>query len=286
MDRKARPLGEFFTFIDRLYALAEDFNSEHDANLLVLDFLRHELYDDFQWTALVGDTDKDFIRHVNGSGLEFVKYFTDPMYGFSYKVEHFAASCTGVYREGNPSGTSVNRADIAGWGGDWITFYADWRREHDDYASGHAFCQDKLMSAAEHSTFELSDLMEDVDAYNVAMRLRAGEKINDVVRSLFGDGGYQARLQPFFRSRFGDEVTALAAARNILLSRDDELVNLGRAFLVVFVSRQPVMLPDMLDGAQLEDFCRGFTGVFLRRMEEEHALLGVSRPREAPGAKA
>src|SRR5262249_52330541 len=152
-----------------------------------LDFLRHELYGDFQWTALVGDTDKEFIRHVNDSGLEFVRYFADPMYGFPDKVEHFAASCTGVYRDGNPSGTSVNRADVAGWGGDWITFYADWRHAHDHYASGQAFCQDQLMSVAAQSTFELSDLMEDVDGYNVAVRLRAGEKITDVLRSLFGD---------------------------------------------------------------------------------------------------
>jgi hypothetical protein len=272
-DKEALPAGKFLAFIDRLSALAENFTSEHDPSLLVLDFLRHGLYDNLEWAALVGETDKEFIGHVESSGLEFVGFFRDPMYGFPFKVAHFAASCTGVYRDGNPAGTGVNRADVAGWGGDWITFYADWRREHRGYASGRAFCADKLMRASARSTFELSDLMEDVDAYNVAMRLRAGEKIGDVVSAFYGDGGRRARIEPFFKGRFGDEQTARADARNMLLSRDDELINVGRDLLVEDTAGEPVLLPGMLETGTLDDFCQGFAEVLVRRMAEERSLL-------------
>ena len=277
IDKEVVSVDEFVTFIERVYALADDYTSEHDPNLLVLDFLRHEQYNNQQWRALVGDVDEGFIRHAESAGIKLVGFFPDPMYGFNFKVSHFGASCTGVHKDGNPAGAGTNRADVAGWGGDWITFYADWRREHRDYPSGRAYCEKKLMSADVDSSFKLSDLMEDVDAYNIAMRLRAGEKINDVVRAVYGEGGHTSRIEPCFQGRFRDEVTARAIARNMLVSREDELVSLGRAYLVEDTAGAPTLLPDMLDDEKLDDFCQGFTDVLLRRIAEEKALLAGTR---------
>lgn len=273
IDKEVVSVDEFVMFIEQIHALADDYTSEHDPNLLVLDFLRHEQYNNYQWTALVGDVDKGFIRHAESAGIKFARYFPDPMYGFNFKVSHFGASCTGVYKEGNPAGTGINRADVAAWGGDWITFYGDWRREHRDYPSGRAYCEKKLMSADARSSFELSDLMEDVDGYNIAMRLRVGERINDVVRAVYGEGGHTSRIEPCYRGRFRDEATARAIARNMLISQEDKLINVGRDYLVEDTAEAPALLPSMLDDEKLDDFCQGFTDVLLRRIAEEHALM-------------
>ena len=93
----ASSVDEFMMFIERVQVLADDYTSEHDSNLLVLDFLRHEQYGGYQWTALVGDFDGDFVKHVRNAGIGLIGYFPDPMYGFAFKVAHFAAACTGVY---------------------------------------------------------------------------------------------------------------------------------------------------------------------------------------------
>lgn len=270
---------EFIGYIDRLYGVATDYSSEHDPNLLVLDFLRHKQYNDLQWTALVGGVDKSFVAHAENAGIGLVGFIRDPMYGFDFKIAHFAASCTGIYKYGNPEGDGTNRGDVAAWGGDWITFYGNWRSEHREFPSGRDYCGQKLMKTDVESTFEFSDLMADADGYNVAMRLRAGEPINDVIRAIYDDGGHTPRIEPWFRGRFADEITARAAAGDMLVSREDELIKLGRALLIDEIARDLAVQPDMLAGEKLDGFCQGFTDVALRLIAEEQALLATRQIR-------
>jgi len=63
----------------------------------------------------------------------------------------------------------------------------------------------------------------------------------------------------------------------MLVSRKDELISIGRDFIVEDTDRTPTLLPSMLEDGKLDDFCQGFTDVLLRRIAEERALLAGTR---------
>lgn len=273
--------GEFVSYIAQLFSLAQDYRAEADHDALVLQFLRHSEYASIQWHALVGGIEKDFVRVVNESGIEQIDSFRDPVFPVAIKVSHLAASCTGVYQYGRPEGTSINRGDITGWAGDWITFYGDWRREHARYASGHDFARAKLMCADVVSSFQLTDLMEDADAYILGMQLRSGSNIAAAVEHLYGCGTRAPRLLTFFRGRFGDRGTAQAAAMSTLQSDADRLVEFGRRYLIESEGGFPSLLPSGLPRDKLAGLCRGFAEVLLERVAGEGKLLGENCSSEA-----
>jgi hypothetical protein len=271
--------GEFVRYVGRLFALARGYQAETDHDALVLQFLRHREYASIQWRALVGGIDNDFVRVVNESGIEQIESFRDPLFPVAIKVSHLAASCTGVYQYGRPEGTSINRGDIAGWAGDWITFYGDWRREHSRFASGHDFARAKLMRADLASSFQLTDLLEDADAYILGMQLRSGSNIADAVEHLYGSAMRVPRLLAFFNGRFGDRDTAQGAAISSLQSDADRLVEFGRLYLIEREGGFPTLLPSEVRPDKLADFCRGFSEVLLERVDYERKLLGEMSPR-------
>jgi hypothetical protein len=264
---------EFVDYIARLYALARDYRADADHNALVLQFLRHREYASSQWRALVGGIDAGFVDLVNESGTEQIASFEDPVFPVAIKVAHLAAACTGVYQHGQPPGTAINRGDITGWAGDWITFYGDWRRAHAEFGSGYDFAQDKLMRADTVSSFELTDLMEDADAYILGIRLRTGINLAAAVVGLYGSGARRPRLKLFFSDRFGDRGRAQAAAMSALRSDADRLVELGRLYLVENTGGFPTLLPSMLPSGQLDEFCRSFPEVLLQMVGNERKLL-------------
>jgi hypothetical protein len=271
---------QFVRYVGQLQALAEHYSADADHGALVLQFLRHTDYASFQWRALVGPVDEEFVRRVDDAGIEQIRAFRDPVFPVAIKTSHLAAACTGVYQHGQPQGTDTNRGDVTGWAGDWITFYGDWRRDHGDFRSGYDYAQAVLMRADVESTFRLTDLVEDADGYTIGMKMRAGERISTIVDGLYGGRARQPRLLRFFQNRFGDEVTAQGAAMTALRSDTDRLVQLGRLYLVESVGGLATPLPNMLPGEQLGQLCRGFSDVLLRTVRSEAELLaGRRRPR-------
>jgi hypothetical protein len=112
---------EFVDYIARLYAFAREYRADADHNALVLQFLRHKEHASLQWYALVGGIDYGFVNLVDQSGIAQIARFQDPVSSVQIKVSHLAASCAGVYEYGQPEATTINRGDITGWSGDWIT---------------------------------------------------------------------------------------------------------------------------------------------------------------------
>jgi hypothetical protein len=84
----------------------------------------------------------------------------------------------GVYIIGQPSSLEISRADVAGWGGDLITLYAEWRRYIEEYPDGRQFVLAKMGRTNVTSTFGLGDAVEDAEGYNIAMSLRANPSLN------------------------------------------------------------------------------------------------------------
>lgn len=248
---------EFVTYIDKLYAKAKEYGGRRSPDRLVMEFLRHEDYNDFQWDLLIGDVDQRFVKFVEKSGLKMVRYFSDPCDKIPIKASHFGASCNGVLVKGKPSGTATNEGDVAGWGGDLITFYADWRRDHRSWPSGYDYCQERLAKADKKSSFMLDDMIEDADAFNVALKIRGGSSIVNQVESLLQGEGCKSRFADFLRDRFGSEARAEKIAKNMLLPKDPVII-LGRDSLINDIAGKSAARPEALPKKALDEFCRGF----------------------------
>lgn len=251
---------DFVSYITRLHDMAKTYGGR-SPDQLVMEFLRHEDYNDVQWELLIGDVKQGFVDYVKKSGLNMVRHFRDPSYGIPIKASHFGASSNGVLVKGKPSATATNRGDVAGWGGDLITFYAEWRRDSRKQPSGYEYCRNRLARIKEKSTFMLDDMIEDADAFNVAMKVREGSTIAKEVESLFKGGGHLSRFERFLTGRFGNEDSAKKIAENMLLPGKDVLVKLGRDMLINDIAGKSAARPESLPKESLDGFCQGFAEV-------------------------
>jgi hypothetical protein len=257
---------DFVAYVTKLYRLAQDYGGDRAPDELVTEFLRHKDYNDWQWDTLVGAVDERFTRQVCNSGLTVMDYFVDPFYGIPVKISHFGASCNGVLVKGKPTGASTNGGDVAGWGGDLITFFAEWQRDKAKQPSGYDYCLERLARKDVQSTFMLDDLIEDADAFNVAMMVRSGSTVSGAVKSLFlgVNPGYRRRFEDFRRQRFGAEAHIKDVTKNMLLPSSDEVITLGRNYLIRSIGGNSAVLPEDLKDGCLDGFCQGFAHVLNR----------------------
>ncbi|KAG8803858.1 hypothetical protein FRC17_006103, partial [Serendipita sp. 399] len=152
---------DFIKYIQKLYDLAVAFSGTSKANVRVMQYLRHIDYNDFKFNQLVEYISPDWIAYANATikANDMVDFVADPLYPVNIKVSHFGASMNGVMHSDVPDVDSFNRGCIAGWGGDWITFYGEWRR--DKIMPGSRYCHERLARPGDSSTFKLRDLIED-----------------------------------------------------------------------------------------------------------------------------
>ena len=200
----------------------------------------------------------------------------------------------GVFKFGQASypaqglNRATNRADVTGWGGDFVTFYGDWQKAINGGAgfgaghkrrdlsygnwkeieqhmnkrapiSGGDFARRYLATRTDDTTFKLRDMIEDADCYNIAMKLNADPSLNivDLIESNLSSG-YKTRMQRFFNGRFGSAAAARAIAKDDLSTGWDFLVNAGKTALVIETAGVPVKLPVNLNPKDLDDFTKGF----------------------------
>ena len=266
------PENPFIVYLGRLHSLATKYGGDKPANQLVMEWLRHEEYNDFQWRVLIGGVDDDFIAYVKNAGIKTIAWVRDPGYNIDFKVSHLGACMNGVFLKGKASGSSTNRGDVAGWGGDWMTFYGEWRRDVDKEPSGGEYCRDHMCNNVDDTTFKLRDLIEDADCYNIGMRLRASPGLNiagEFKRNL--EYGYKTRMKKFAEGRFGSRAGAQALAKSMLLPGDDVLVNTGRIRLVQQKGGTLVRLPLWLSYEDMDDLTGGFADRLYTLVSEEAA---------------
>ncbi|KAI4091040.1 MAG: hypothetical protein L6R37_007806 [Teloschistes peruensis] len=254
-----KPTDSFVAYIRRLYDLAKQYGGDRPANQLVMEWLRHSEYNSLEWKTLIGGVDDDFTTFVEKAGVTALAGFRDPEYDIDVKASHLGACMNGVFLKGQASGTDTNRADVTGWGGDWMTFYGEWRRDHDDQPKGGKYCLDHMCNAVDDTTFKLRDLIEDADCYNIGMRLRANPSLSiaDEFERTFA-GGYKSRMKKFIEGRFGDRGKAQAVAKSMLPPGDDVIINTGRIRLVQQQGGFLVKLPLWLSDDELDDLTKGF----------------------------
>lgn len=145
---------------------------------------------------------------------------------------------------GTGLGTGTNAGDIAGCAGDLMTFYGEWRRDSDSYASATTSCAAKLARIDVVSTFKLRDLIEDADAYNIAMAVRGGTNIAD----------------------------------DVLAHNANPKVTAARMYLCRTTGGATVVMPNVLDSAgKLGPFCKGFGDMLAARVGRENAKVAKLR---------
>ncbi|MGL5865506.1 MAG: glycoside hydrolase domain-containing protein, partial [Dermatophilaceae bacterium] len=250
------------TFVDEVYAEAVAYGGA-DPTLRTLEYLRSPRYTTLYqgWEVLLGFWDQDWIDHAEAKlGEARIPWFADPSYGDRINVDHLAATANAVLLEGSGSGAAVTRGDFGGWGGDLSSFYADWRTNRSSYASGYAFCMDRLAKRGVASSWSFTDLVEDVDGYFLGTAARGGTAFPAALRSHLTGTGHRTRFRDFVAGRFGSSVaTATAAARTMLVDvgTDDGLDGL-RDLVIVGSSSPLVILPRDLSIDDLDPFLTGF----------------------------
>jgi len=265
----AATVDDFVAHVDQLHQLATGYGGGA-ADRLVLQYLRHETHRDDLWRTLLGPIDAGFVAAVDAAGIAPVRQIQDPGTGLDLHVSRIAAAADGGYGQGGPPGRAACHGDVAGWGGDWLTFYGEWRRDIGAYPSAAAYCQQKLAQTGTVGTFTRRDLVEDADGYGIACHLRAGGSITDAVRAHYLSGGYLSRFTGLFTGRFGTAGNAAAVARSALLT-SDAAVAAARTWFVHTTGGTTATMPDALAAADLDELCQAFAGALQQASAQEAA---------------
>ncbi|GAB2791271.1 glycoside hydrolase domain-containing protein [Amycolatopsis magusensis] len=261
------PADAFIGYVQRLYDCAGSYG-KGDRSRLVMEYIRHRAYNDWKWKGLIGGVDEDFVNYANAQGLTVMTEFVDPVTGYTLGTEHMMATANGhlVYPQPDNS-KRVNAGDIAGWGGDLLTFYADWRDAVDTYPNGHTFCDEKLAKPDVTTSFGFADLIEDADGYLIARRVAAGTDIVTAVRDQYNGGGALRRFTHYYQQRFTNAEDCNFLAHNILTAADDPKVVLAQLGLIGIHAP-----PRTLGFEDLQRFEQGFADTLLARTGMESRM--------------
>ncbi|KFY66180.1 hypothetical protein V496_02146 [Pseudogymnoascus sp. VKM F-4515 (FW-2607)] len=235
-------------------------NTDRTPDQLVMEYMRHQDYTGPTWT------------------------YNDPFYGISLYTQHLTATMNGVYLIGQPSSLEISRADVAGWGGDLIQLYGEWRRDIEEYPDGRQYVLLKMGHVNSLSRFKMRDAVADADGYNIAMSLRADLSLNITTameNHLRYKGDYMTRFKRFYAGRFGSSFeTTSKTAKAMLLPGTDDIINAGRVLLIKQAAGRVVKLPHLVPDADLQAFVEGFA----QRLGE--LVAAEARPKVLPLNKA
>lgn len=227
-----------------------------------MEYIRSERYDDVTWRGLIGKVDAGFVSYANIHNMSIWTEFKDPFTGQYLGPEHLMATANGQYVKPSPKG-DISLGDVSGWGGDLMTLYGEWRRDHDSYASGATYISDKMGKIGVASTFGFTDLVEDADGYLIAQAVRGGKTIIEAVRDHYQGNGGLTRFRDYVNQRFGCTISESAAqAKKILTdtpaTTDGAILVSGRIGLIQKFGGVPTLMPHLLPNGQLDDWCNAF----------------------------
>lgn len=173
------------------------------------------------------------------------------------------ATLEGHLKIPKPADGMTNAGDVLGWGGDLFTFYADWRKQAERYASGYDFCQARFAIPGVETSFGYSDLLVDADGYLLAQNINAGTSVADAIRHAYQQPGTHQRIRRFFYDRFTNANKAKNITHNLLAGSTDGAVVGARTILM-----GAVMQPPLLSAQKLDEFERGFTDALVKRLDQ------------------
>ncbi|AJE42667.1 glycoside hydrolase domain-containing protein [Streptomyces nodosus] len=273
VNKTTQPADYFVNYVEMLYDLAKAYG-KGNPNQLVMEYMRSESYDDSKWQTMIGKADAGFVSYVNSRNLSVWTEFKDPFTGQDLGPEHLMATANGQFVKPNPKG-DISLGDVAGWGGDLMTLYGEWRRDHDSYASGATYISERMGKIGVASSFGFTDLIEDADGYLIAQAVRVGGKnIVEAVHDHYQGNGGLTRFRDYVSQRFGGTISEAAVqARKILtdtpVSADGVILVSGRALLIQQFGGFPTLMPHNLPAGQLDAWCNAFGDNLLQHASTE-----------------
>ncbi|RPE42868.1 uncharacterized protein DUF1906 [Streptomyces sp. Ag109_O5-1] len=289
VNRVVSPAADFLANIDQLYNLAKNYG-KGDPNQLVTDYYRQERYATREWKDLISEVDWSFIDYANSHGAELLSDFTDPFTGQILGPQHLLATAAGhMIKPPLSDSHKANRGDVAGWAGDLMTFYGEWRRDSDSFPNGYTYCTERLGKIGSVSSFGFDDLVEDADGFLLAEKMRSGVAITTALHEHYEKTGGVTRFRDYLAKRFGtSQAAATDAAFYILTSIDDPLINLGRIALEQQTGGVAMILSHLLPEDRLKNYCLGFADTLIARaglearsqakLKSNHARLFAGDP--------
>ena len=230
----------------------------------MLEFLRHPKYTHAYagWRVLLGAPDEDWLTAATSELGSLMLTFEDPIYNETVSMDHLAATANAVMLMGWGDGKNANRGDFGGWGGDLSTFYADWMNNERSYASGYAFCMDRLAHRGVESSFGFSDMIEDVDGYLLGRAIRAGVPFKTVLRDYLTGQAITTRFRDFYRLRFNSSSDSVEkSARAMFFDSSDSVLHKLQVAAVEMQIRDKALLPEVLPSEKLSPFFEGFAKI-------------------------
>lgn len=268
-------LDDLVVGLQKLEAAADSYANPDgmSRNRLVTDFFRYGLYDSPAWTVLLGRIDQDWIAHVRARSVSIGDFreLVDPLTQARIGTQHLMASTAGFVRHAH-STAEASLADSAGWGGDLVTFYVEWRNNRDAYPTGLAFCQDRLARTDVDSTFGYGDFIEDADAFNLSRRLASGQRLSQAVSEYYGqltagEINADARWRGFYTNRFGADYATVERLAKGVLTGDNIWQSIGD--LMQMRSLDSDQLPTSIPASELNSFLLGFRWALTDRVDAE-----------------
>ncbi|HWU09589.1 MAG TPA: glycoside hydrolase domain-containing protein [Streptomyces sp.] len=281
VNKQSGPADAYIAYVRRLYNLAVAYkaakNVDTNASRLVMEYIRHEKYEGLSWWWLAGSYDSGFVQYCNDANEQVEDTFTDTVTGYSLDATHLMATANGFLVNSDPDNKGdATGGDVAGWGGDIMTFWADWRNSEEQYASPLTFCQAKLAIPGTVSSFGFTDMIEDVDGYLLAKHVAGGGNIVDWMTSHYNGGGALTRFRSHFDRRWQTASNAKSSCSKLLYGAVDSKISPARFALITgagaVLPGDYILIPG--NGAKFDDFCQGFT-------DRQLSLIGLENSRAA-----
>lgn len=220
--------------------------SNYSTELLVAQYVAYDKYGSdiptgIGWQLLYGVVPESWIDYVNAEISQQVTEILDPATFTMLEAAHLMATCWGYLGRGLPTDqTRVDMADMAGWGGDFITTVGDWDKHGSSYPDAYTFARETIGARAGGYSFRFNDLVEDVDGYNIAYDLAhapsksVGEEFDEIYAEAsptFYNWG--TRFGRFYYARFGESPSNVKSAAESIFIDSDFDVTVFRAALLL-----------------------------------------------------
>ncbi|MFI1864708.1 glycoside hydrolase domain-containing protein [Streptomyces jumonjinensis] len=285
VDAQPGPADAFINYVTRLYQLAGEYGATGTRrSQLVMEYIRHAAYGDWQWKILIGDYDTGFVDFADSKGMSVEKWVTDPFTGYTLGAEHMMATANAHILIDHPGNLNEgNGGDVGGWAGDFMTFWSDWRHSETQYANPLDFCHAKLAVPGISSSFSFTDFIEDADGYLLARAVRGNKTIVEAVTDHYkAAGGGLRRFNNYFTQRWGNSTTCKNSANYALCGTDAKIM----AAQLGLITKSGAVLPNdykLLPGGtdKVNNFCQGFVDAINARRGMESRMAATYRSNHA-----
>lgn len=188
-------------------------NKDKLANEYVAQYLRKNDYYGTLWDLVAGPINGDFTKAVDEAlGNEKLSPIKDTVFRDTVlEIPHFAATYNAI------SYLAIQAShDAAGWGGDIVTLIGDaMKATPSKYPTTYDAA--KAIIGTSQGTFGFTDVLADVDGYNIAKKLEGGKMtFYDAMMEYYLLGENKTRFTKFIKNRFGSNDLIYDVASNFV----------------------------------------------------------------------